>query len=204
MKRIVIFTAISAMLTLGAYCSGNDGRRDATSTGKFGWIFEGWACKPNAAEALKGNSPAQYCTDDEKFEYLYMKFAARASQRAVQRNSIAMMQSTCRRAGKDQASAELFEKLKGAIIESASGVVDGESTGQAIITQLRGKIRGVGVYDCCPLNPATGSCDDIDKIARNDRWKECTCVAYAYLKGGEKRVAAMGEELEKNPDVDTE
>ena len=198
MKRILIYTTLAAITALGFQQCGGDatGRRDATSTGKFGWIFEGWACKPDAAKAKQGLSPAEYCEDDAKKDYLYMKFSARASQRAVQRGSVAMMKSTCRRAARDQASAEIYAKLKGEIIENASGVVDGESTGQAIITQLKGKVRGIGVYDCCPLNPETGECDDINNIKREDKWKECDCVATAYLKGGEKSVEAMAEELE--------
>ncbi|MCB1175858.1 MAG: lipoprotein LipL21 [Leptospiraceae bacterium] len=197
MKRLVVLTAISALLVLGANCgSGDDGRRDATSTGKFGWIFEGWACAPDAAKALKGLSPANYCQDSDEKDHLYMKFTARASQRAVAAKSIAMMKSTCRRAAKDQASAEIYEKIKGAIIESASGVVDGESTGQAIITQLQGKVRGIGIYDCCPLNPETGACDDIENIKRGEAWKECDCVAVGRLPGGKEAIEAAAEEIE--------
>ena len=64
MKRIWIVASILSVAFMLQCASGaNDGRRDATSVGADGWVFEGWACAPDTAEALIGYSPAKYCED---------------------------------------------------------------------------------------------------------------------------------------------
>ncbi|HMU82279.1 MAG TPA: lipoprotein LipL21, partial [Leptospiraceae bacterium] len=123
MKKWYLIGAI-ALSSMVLYCggSGNDARRDATSTGPDGWIFEGWACAPDAAKALLKQSPAQYCQDDKPKDFLYMKFSAAASQNAIDKGMVAMKQSTCRKAAKDQISSDGLAKILGEYLEQASGV----------------------------------------------------------------------------------
>ncbi|MCB1323063.1 MAG: lipoprotein LipL21 [Leptospiraceae bacterium] len=192
MKRLS-WIAILIPLMMAMSCGGGDARRDATTVGASGWIFEGWACAPDSSEALKGNSPAEYCddVDEEDKDYLYMKFSARASSRAIRENSIAMKQSTCRDAALTQVKGDGLSKIVGDYLEQASGVSDGQSTGVAIIRQSQGKIRGIGLYDCCSLNPSTGRCAESDEP---ETWEECQCVGYLRYPGGRDAFKADAQE----------
>ena len=166
-------------------------RRDATTVGAEGWVFEGWACAPDSAKARLGQSPSDYCKDDRKKDYLYLKFTARASDRAIQASSFAMKQSTCRRAARDLVAGDGLSKVLGDYLEQASGVQDGQSTGQTIVTQTRGKISGIGLYDCCSLSQKTGRCADPRKDEA-ETWEECQCVGYFRYPGGKKAFEAKG------------
>ncbi len=150
--------------------------------------FEGWACAPDAAAAKRGESPAEYCKGKEKeFDYLYMKFSARASDKAIKANSVAMKQSTCREAARLQVAGDGLKKILGEYLEQASGVSDGQSTGSVIVSESKGLIKGVGVYDCCSLNNETGVCANIGEA---ETWEECQCVGYLRYAGGQKALEA--------------
>lgn len=195
MNRFSI-VAILLAVAFGFQCGGGgDARRDATTVGAEGWVFEGWACAPDAAKAKSGLSPAEYCDDDSKKDYLYLKFAARASQRAITARSIAMKQTTCRRAARDLVAGDGLSKILGDYVEQASGVSDGQSTGQAIVTQSAGKISGIGLYDCCSLNQDTGRCAN-PKDGDAETWEDCQCVGYFKYPGGQKAFEAQVEEID--------
>lgn len=197
MKKITIMAGLTLVL-FALNCSGGaaeDGRRNATSVGKKGWVFEGWACKPDSAQALQGLSPADYCKPDGPKDYLYLKFSAAASDVAIKSGRIAQMQSTCRKAAKDQISGDGLSKIIGEHLEQASGVADGQSTGQAIVVQNKGKISGIGVYDCCSLNADTGRCADPD-AGDKETWEQCQCVGYFKFPGGEKAFEASAKEAQ--------
>lgn len=189
MKRILVASATLLAATMIA-CGGGDNRRDATTVGAEGWVFEGWACKPDSARALRGESPAEYCADSDSKDYLYLKFSARASERAIRAGSIAMKQTTCRRAARDLVAGDGLSKIIGDYIEQASGVVDGQSTGQAIIAQSQGRISGIGLYDCCSLNQE-GRCA---REGEPETWEDCQCVGYFKYPGGERAFEAQVKE----------
>jgi len=185
--------AVIALSGLAAFCGGGgDARRDATSTGPDGWIYEGWSCAPDAGKALKGLSPAQYCKEDGPTDYLYMKFSAAAAQETIERQdtaAIAMRNSTCRKAAKDQISSDGLAKILGEYLEQASGVKNGQSTGQVIIAQNKGIIRGVSIYNCCSLG-ANGVCV---KAGEPETWEACQCVGVIKYPGGQKAFEAAAE-----------
>lgn len=191
MKKWFLIGAI-ALSGLLVYCgsSRNDARNDATSTGPDGWIFEGWACAPDAAKALQRQSPAQYCLDDKPKDYLYMKFSAAAAQDAIDKGMVAMKQSTCRKAAKDQISSDGLAKILGEYLEQASGVKNGQSTGQVIIAQNKGLIRGVSIYNCCSLDQGTGVCT---VAGQAETWDQCQCVGVLKYPGGQKGFEASAE-----------
>ena len=168
-------------------------RRDATTVGAEGWVFEGWACAPDSAKARLGQSPSDYCKNDRKKDYLYLKFTARASDRAIQVGSYAMKQSTCRRAARDLVAGDGLSKVLGDYLEQASGVQDGQSTGQTIVTQTRGVISGIGLYDCCSINQKTGRCAD-PRRNEPETWEDCQCVGYFRYPGGKKAFEAKVSE----------
>ena len=193
MKQFSIIAALLALSFTVACGGANDGRRDATTVGAEGWVFEGWACAPDAAKAKSGLSPADYCVDDDNKDYLYLKFSARASERAIRAGSIAMKQTTCRRASRDLVAGDGLSKIIGDYVEQASGVSDGQSTGQAIVTQTQGKISGIGIYDCCSLNQQTGRCANPDD-GDAETWEDCQCVGYFKFPGGQRAFEAIAEE----------
>ncbi len=164
-------------------------RRDATTVSADGWVFEGWACAPDSTQARKGVSPADYCEKSRKKDYLYLKFTARASEKAIRLDSLAMKQSTCRRAARDQVGADALSKTLGDYLEQNSGVQDGQSTGQNIITKTKGIISGFGLYDCCSLSEKTGRCANPRKNQR-ETWDECQCVGYLRYPGGKRAFEA--------------
>lgn len=195
MKRAILTSVATFLAVLMiANCRGSsDSRRDATTTGAAGWVYEGWACAPDQTKALQGLSPGQYCdSDEDENDYLYMKFLARASANAVAKRSIAMMNSTCRNAVEKQIQGQGIQKAIGEYLEQAAGVVDGESTGFAIMTESSANIKGVGVYDCCSLDKKTGTC--VEEGAP-ETWEECMCVGYLRFQGGRDALITEAQRL---------
>lgn len=185
MKKLILIVSMALTLAAVSCGGGDDSRRNATSVGSDGWVFEGWACAPDTAKALKGLSPADYCTDQTQNDYLYMKFSARASDKAIQAGSQAMMQTTCREAARLLVAGDGLAKIVGEQVEKASGVSDGQSTGVAIVAQVRGQVGGIGTYNCCALDKATGRC--IPASAERENWEECQCVGFMKFPGGQQK-----------------
>jgi hypothetical protein len=193
MKKVLLVLASTALII--ASCGGKDNRRDATSVGEAGWVFEGWACAPDTAAAKRGESPAEYCKGDPKsFDHLYMKFSAVASEKAIRTGRVAQMQSTCRQAAKDQIAGDGLSKVIGDYLEKASGVSDGQSTGQVIVSQTQGLIKGIGVYDCCSIDNETGACV---KKGEPETWEQCQCVGYMKFPGGQKGFESTAKEVSR-------
>lgn len=187
MKQMLMIVMVGVVGLLVA-CGGNDSRRDATTVGQDGWVVEGWACEPKTDK----NDPPSKTKCGEKKDYLYMKFAARASQKALDANSIAMKMSTCREAARLQVAGDGLAKIIGEYLEKASGVSDGQSTGVAIVSQMKGKISGIGIYDCCSIDQDTGKCVSAGK---KEDWNDCMCVGYMKFPGGQKAFQAKAEEV---------
>ena len=193
-KTILGLVGVLALFSV-LYCpSGNadPDKRNATSVGKLGWVFEGWACAPDSSKAMQGLSPAQYCNDDSQKDYLYMKFSAAAEQGSIDSGMISKMMATCREAARLQVAGDGMVKIIGEYIEKAAGVSNGQSTGVAIVSQARGQVRGVGLYDCCAMDNDTGACVKPD-LKQN--WAQCICVGYMKYPGGQKAMVTKAKEL---------
>ena len=192
MKKVLFITCVIAALMIVQCGGGDPARRDATTVGKMGWVFEGWACAPDSAAALKGLSPAHYCQgkDEADLDYLYMKFSAAASDKAINSGRIAQMMATCREAARLQVAGDGLAKLIGEHLEKASGVSDGQSTGVAIVSQTKGIMKGVGIYDCCAIDNDTGRCVEEGK---KEDWSQCMCVGYMRYPGGKKSFETMAK-----------
>ena len=186
MRNFILIVAITSAMVLSA-CGGDKGRRDATTVGERGWVFEGWACGPLADKSMP---PSQI--QCKKKDHLYMKFSAAASQKAIDSGRLAQMMSTCREAALLQIKGDGLSKIIGEYLEKASGVSDGQSTGVAIVASTRGKIKGVGVYDCCAINNDTGKCT---KPGKRENWEQCMCVGYMKFRGGQKSFNSAAEEV---------
>ena len=196
MKKALLIAVCTALVLALANCpGGNSDRRNATTVGKGGWVFEGWACAPDASRALRGESPAHYCQEvpENQHDYLYMKFSAAASQRAIDKGMISMMMATCREAARLQVAAEGLTKILGEYLQKASGVSDGQSTGVAIVSQTKGLMKGVGLYDCCAIDNDTGRCTKKDK----EDWSQCQCVGYMRYPGGKEALISEARRIDK-------
>jgi hypothetical protein len=166
-------------------CGTNDARKDATSVGEGGWAGEGWGGPPE--QRGDGKTPR----DTKPRDWYYMKYPARASDKAVAKKDQMMMKSTCREAARLQGAADVVRKMIGETLESASGVSDGQSTGQVIVSQSSGVIQGVGVYEC--LSMGTGT---IRSDAMKENWESCECVIYAKYDGGRDALVAKAKAVE--------
>lgn len=196
MKRFgILLASITSLFILFNGCSGNDTRRDATTVGKDGWVFEGWACAPDSAAARRGESPGDYCDGrgKDEMDYLYMKFSAAASDKAIQTGRLSQMMATCRDAALTQVKGDGVSKIIGDYLEQASGVSDGQSTGVAIVRESRGKIKGVGLYDCCAMSNDTGTCVAEGEV---ENWEQCLCVGYMRYPGGQDAFESLAEQVE--------
>ena len=184
MKKSILLTA---GLLFVVSCAGVDtGRRDATTTGTGGWIFEGWGGPP--VQSNDGKTPK----DTTPKDWYYMKFGARASAKAVAKKSQMMMLTTCREAARVQGANAVIQKMVGETLESASGVSDGESIGQVIISETKGLVKGVGAYDCKAVGPGSDPKDE-----SKDNWEECMCVIYAKFPGGQDALVATAKKVEE-------
>jgi hypothetical protein len=160
---------------LGLYtCSSGDKAYELE--GKGVREFEGWAGPPEDPKK-------------KPFDYFYMKYAGRASEKAVQKRSGAMMQETCRDAAVTGAKGDLIGKLIGESITGASGISDAESTGKVVVREFQGKLQGVNVKACKPLAAP-------DPQIPNSEFKECECVVYVRIDGGREAVIARAKEIE--------
>lgn len=182
MKTLSLLLLIGFLIT----CGSGDYRKDATSVGEGGWAGEGWGGAPE--QRSDGKTPRDTLPRD----WYYMKYSARASDKSIAKKDQMMMKSTCREAARMQGAADVVRKMVGETLESASGVSDGQSTGQTIVSQASGLIKGVGVYECLSMGPGTLRTD-----AMKENWESCECVIYAKYDGGRDALVAKAKSLEK-------
>lgn len=195
-KVITLVTLIGISVFMVNCGSSGDRRNDATTVGENAWYFEGWACAPMASKKDK-ESPAEYCEgrSEKDLDYLYMKMSAAASDNAIKSGRITQKRATCVQAAEDQVKGNGLSKIIGDYIESTSGVADGQSTGFAIVRETQGRIKGVGIYNCCSVNAETGRCVEKDAA---EEWEQCMCVGYIRFPGGQKGFQTMAEKAQSN------
>ncbi|MBK8397826.1 MAG: lipoprotein LipL21 [Leptospiraceae bacterium] len=169
-KAIVLFTLV---MVAGSSCGSGDEKAHEMSGGKQ---FEGWAGPPEQPNA-------------KPFEFFYMKSTGRASQKAMDKRSGAMMQTTCTDAATTKVKGDLIGKLVKESIEGASGVADGESTGVVVVREFGGTLGGVNVKECKNLYPD-------DPNIPYSGWKECECIVYIKVPGGRDAVVAKATSYE--------
>jgi hypothetical protein len=174
MSSIKSLSLLLAVLVGLLGCQSSD---SAVTVGKGGKQFEGWAGPPE--------SP-----DSRPFDYFYMKYPGRASAKAIEKKSGAMMQSTCVDAATLQAKGDLIGKMIGESIEGASGVSDGESTGKVVVREFEGKLQGVNTKECRPTAIAKPEIPGSEYL-------ECECVIFVRIDGGRDSILARAKELEK-------
>lgn len=169
MKNVTTLVVLVITFLVFSYC----GKDPATTVGKDGQQFEGWAGPPEDPSA----SPK---------EYFYMKYAGRASEKALEKRSGGMMQTTCRDAAELNAKGDIIQKLAFETVKGASGVSDGESTGKVVVREFAATTSGMNTKECKPLAVA-------DPNVPYSEWKECQCVMYVRIPGGRDTVLAKAK-----------
>lgn len=179
-KALLIIVVITTVLLAGC---GDAPRRIAPGEERHdAWVFEGWACAPDSSKALQGQSLAEYCKGSEKKDYLYMKFSAAASQKFVDSGDQKQMMTTCREAARLQISVDGLARLIGELEENGDGLYQGPPLA-IIVSEMKGKLKQIGIYDCCSIDNDTGACT---KPGMKEDWSQCVCVGYMEFPGGQK------------------
>lgn len=172
-KYAVLLMSLLLFVNLG--CSSTE--KDPTTVGEGGKVFEGWAGPPEDPKK-------------KPLEYYYMKRVNRASPKAVERRSGAMMQETCTSGAALTAKADFMRKMIGETLTGAEGVSDGESTGKVVVAEFNGKVKGINTRECRPLKQVQPEAPGIE-------WEECECVMFARVPGGKDAIVAKAQEVEK-------
>jgi hypothetical protein len=169
MSKIKFVLPLALLLSAVLGCQ----KDDVTTVGDGARKFEGWGGSPDAP-------------NKKPFDFFYMKATGRASNKAMEKRSGAMMQTTCTDAAVTGMKGNLIGKLIGEDVVGASGTSDGESTGVVVVREFSGNLRGVNTKECKPLfedeanTPYSG-------------WKECECVVFVKIPGGKEAVVAKAE-----------
>ncbi len=183
MKRIQAGKTLTMVFLLAAAATAcaKDSRRDATTVGHHGWVFEGWACAPEPAMIKKRMSPAHYCAG-KPAEFLYVKFTARAADKVIGAGNENAKQASCRAIARRHIKNGGIAKILDDIFHKTCTPYHVEPPGPAIRKTLK-KAGPPGIYDCCAIDQYTGRCA---ASAEDEDWRECSCVAYLRFPGGRK------------------
>ncbi|MCB1176135.1 MAG: lipoprotein LipL21 [Leptospiraceae bacterium] len=175
MSTKVSSVLLTTIAILGLYtCSGGEKVHELPG----GQQFEGWAGPPEDVKK-------------KPYDYFYMKTAGRASEKALNKRSGAMMQTTCVDAATVNAKGDLIGKMIGESITGASGISDGESTGKVVVREFQGKLQGVNTKECKPIAVP-------DPSIPLSEYKECQCVIFVKIDGGRDSIVARAKEIEGN------
>lgn len=144
--------------------------------------YTGWGGTPD--EISDGRHPSK----GEPKDYYYLKITSRASARAIEQNSFAMMMSTCYEAAKTNGVYSIFSKFMDAVLleyspEEKSGTVTynypergilytcryGRSENGLSTKECKGQMKDFGVVICGP---------------KDGSWANCDCLSYVKFPGG--------------------
>jgi len=167
-------------------------RRLAIMTDKSNWLFEGWACAPDATQIKNSINPVHFCDKGEKKEYLYMKFTAAPSKKALESDRIGQIRTSCREAASRQIQGEGLDKIIGSYLVTATGDEINQASGSALVKRYEGRIKGTGIYQCCALGENSESCRKNDE--KEDR-SRCLCIGYLRFPGGREAFDTIIQEI---------
>lgn len=173
MSKIKYVLPLAIMLSVVLGCKSDD----VTTVGDGAKKFEGWGGAPD--------SPSK-----KPFDFFYMRATGRASNKAMEKRSGAMMQTTCTDAAVTGMKGNLIGKLIGEEVTGASGTSDGESTGVVVVREFAGNLKGVNVKECKALY-------EDEANTPYSGWKECECVVFVKIPGGKEAVIAKAEKTKQ-------
>lgn len=171
--------------------------------------LEGWAGNPD--------NP-----NEKPFDYYYMKTMGRASQKAIDKKSGAMMEMTCKNSATTNVKRDLIGKM---IYESVQLDYISNSkelfsyrieTNKDLFANSFNAINLAAISDRDPPYAAIvlvkeylGKINEIkvkdcQSMAITDPevpfsgWKECECIVYVYVKGGKDAIITRAKEIDRN------
>ena len=171
--------------------------------------LEGWAGNPD--------NP-----NEKPFDYFYMHMAGRASQKAIDKKSGAMMEMTCKNLATTNIKRDLIGKM---IYESVQLDYTFNSkeqfsylieTHKDLFANSFNAINLAAISDRDPPYSAivlvkeylgkineikVKDCQSIgipDPEVPFSEWKECECIVYVYIKGGRDTIITRAREIDGN------
>ncbi|TGK38035.1 lipoprotein LipL21 [Leptospira andrefontaineae] len=183
-----VFVIIVSIVSL-TFCGANAARKDAISVIYDVWSFEGWGGPPE--QRNDGKTPK----DTSPKDYYYMKFASRASAKAVAKKNRVMIQSTCREAARLQGTPDLIRKMQSE--HHTTEKFSSNESRQGLTTDCNPSMsaslsQSIKVYECKAIGPGSDPAD-----VSKDNWEECQCVIYAKFPGGRDALVAKAQEIGK-------
>ena len=125
----------------------------------------------SSASEVSGAEEFEGWREEEGFDVFYIRRSGHASEKAIETENTAMLQSTCMEAARLQAMDLIIRKMVGETIEAQSGMIDGQTTGLAVNSIRNGIIKGDVVQKECA-----------DRGEDKD-WDTCECVFFIKGKG---------------------
>ncbi len=189
MKYFQIFAALILTGSFTIACAENS-RRDVTTAGHQGRLFEGWACAPELAMIRQRVSPAHYCRGKIQ-DHLYFEIQARASENSIRANSAVWKQATCRQAARLQLEADAISRIVELVISRESGVSDSGPSIHVYPEERTGIAGAAGIYECRAAAVKT------ILFSRSPDWSECSCMGYMKIHGGRKGLDALVKRVKR-------
>ena len=153
MNKLLLFIVPILLLSSCAVSEKNFPREDKP--------WEGWAGLPDKP----GKQP---------FDYFYVKSSARASQKAIEKQSLLMLRDTCKDAASTVGKAELFAKILNDSTEQCGSECEGSKAEQT--KKIQPLLTEIKVKECKP----TAAIETFE----GSEWRECECIVYANVPGG--------------------
>ncbi len=130
----------------------------------------------SSASEVSGAEEFEGWRVEEDYDVFYIRRSGHASEKAIESENTAMLQSTCMEAARLQAMDLIIRKMVGETVEAQSGMIDGQTTGLAVNSIRNGIIKGDVVQKECA-----------DRGEDKD-WDTCECVFFIKGKGLRKKV----------------
>ncbi|MCB1172680.1 MAG: hypothetical protein KDK39_03900 [Leptospiraceae bacterium] len=224
MRRLVFLLSFFVLIFIAGLFS-DLGLLMAESRGSHGWIFEGWACKPDLEKSRPGiafNSPAQYCKREDclvdtpffsmgcsriNHQFRYSKFESFPDTSLRKGGDEQQKEQSCRaNAARAWQKNEMYRVLIYEVRENVSGVENNEVVQRYIKTELyllrSSQTDDEGIVNCCAINAETGTCYDsvYDQYGRivQPKWNSCDCVGYVKIKSGEEAIERIALDVEQH------
>lgn len=130
----------------------------------------------SSANKVSGGEEFEGWRVEDGMDVFYIRRTGHASEKALEAENTAMLQTTCMESARLQALDVLIRKMVGETVEAQSGMLDGQTTGVAVNSIRNGIIKGDVVQKECA-----------DRGEDND-WDTCECVYFVKGKDLKKKV----------------
>ena len=129
---------------------------------------------------------------EEPHDYFYLKEGGRANGKILNSNSGELIKTSCIESAKEYVKTDLIGKLVGeTIINKFRNHGDKElAIGKILVMEYKEEIKEINIKECIPLAVP-------DPLIPYSEWKECICVFYYHIPGGEDFVINRIKEIDE-------